>query len=113
MLTRDQILGAGDLAVESIDVPEWGGSVCIRVLTGAERDRFEQEIQSAKGKPIDNVRARLVALCVCDDQGLRLFTSADIAALGEKSATALDRIFTRSLSVNKLNSDDVETAKKN
>lgn len=107
MLTRDQILAAADLRIESVDVPEWGGAVGVRVMTGAERDRFEQQMAAAKGRSVDNVRAGLLALCLCDEAGQRLFEDADVRALGDKSASALSRVFDVALRLNKLSDGDV------
>ena len=43
ILTRDEILESEDLATETVSVPEWGGSVIVRALTGTERDAYEAE----------------------------------------------------------------------
>ena len=40
-LNREAILAAEDLPRELVEVPEWGGAVYVRALTGAERDQFE------------------------------------------------------------------------
>ena len=40
-LSRDDILKAADNEPEEVDVPEWGGSVLVRGMTGRERDAFE------------------------------------------------------------------------
>jgi hypothetical protein len=42
-LTRDSILNAKDLKKELVKVPEWGGEVYVRCMTGSERDAFESE----------------------------------------------------------------------
>ena len=44
MLTKDQILKSDDLPSEEVSVPEWGGSVMVRSMTGYERDQFEQSV---------------------------------------------------------------------
>ena len=102
LLTRAQILEAEDLGSEVVPVPEWGGSVLVRGLTGRERDMFEASIVriqggSHKGLPVqaslENIRARLVAMCVIDEDGCRLFDDRDVRALGEKSGSVLDRLF--------------------
>jgi len=94
MLTRDSILQADDLPKESVDVPEWGGQVWVRTLSGTERDAFEQSMVNKKNKPnMDNVRARFAVLTICDEAGDRLFKAADADELGKKSAAALDRVF--------------------
>lgn len=96
-LNRDQILAAKDIDTTEVQVPEWGGSVLVKALTGAERDRYEQSVVEQNGKKTKvnmvNARAKLVALAVVDDKGQPLFTAADIPALAQKSAAALDRIY--------------------
>jgi hypothetical protein len=96
ILGRDAILGASDINYETVEVPEWGGRVRVKSLTGKERDTFEAGIVSADGKRAElvNVRAKLVALTVVDEEGRRLFSEGDVEALGSKSAAALDRVFT-------------------
>ena len=37
MLTRDAILNAADLKTEAVPVPEWGGDVLVRGLTGVSQ----------------------------------------------------------------------------
>ena len=97
LLTRDQILGAQDLTYEEVAVPEWGGVVRVRMMTGAERDAFEASTLVRRGKRVDlnmvNMRARLVALTVVDKAGARLFTERDVEVLAAKSSAALNRVF--------------------
>ena len=113
-LTKEQILQANDLKIETVDVPEWGGSVGVRTMTGTERDSFEQSIVEKKGKTnLSNIRARLCALTVVDDSGNRLFNDSDIAELGKKSAAALDRVFTVAQKMNGFGEKDIEELGKN
>jgi len=71
--------------------------VTVRGLSGTERDRFENESIRVRGRRIeqnlDNTRARLCALCIVDEAGARLFRDDQVAALGRKSAAALDRVY--------------------
>ena len=101
-LSRDKILKANDLKLVKIAVPEWGGDVYLRPLTGKGRDAYEAGIYDVNTKKVrsENIRALLVSLTACDEKGLLLFTEADIEALGGKSARALDRIFTAAQSLN-------------
>ena len=112
LLSRDQILGAEDLGHEDVAVPEWGGTVRVGMLTGAERDAFEQEIVVRQGKKtvldLNNVRARLVARCVVDGEGQRVFGESDVKALGRKSAVALNRVFEVAQRLNGLTEQDME-----
>jgi hypothetical protein len=111
MLNRDQILNAKDLRTEPVAVPEWGGEVAVRMLTGTERDAFEASLFVGEGQErrqdMANVRAKLIARTVVGDDGKLVFTEADIAALGEKSAAALDRVFTVAQRINGLGAKDV------
>ncbi len=117
LLTRDAILQADDLVSEVVEVKEWGGSVKVRTLTGAERDAFEQSIVKQRGKDtqmnLRNIRAKLVALTVVDEEGKRLFADSDVGQLGKKSAAALDKIFEVAQRLNGLRQEDVEELSKN
>jgi len=112
-LNKAAILAAKDKKQVEVTVPEWlddagqPGVVCLRVLTGTERDRFEAEFVGGN-KSVDMVRAKLVAKCLCDSEGNRLFTEQEIPALGEKSAAVLDRLFTQCMKLNRFTKDDVE-----
>lgn len=96
-LTRDQILQVSDLVKELIPVPEWGGEVWVRGMTGTERDKFEATIVSMKGSKtsvnMSDIRSRIASLSICDEAGIALFSEKDIRDLGKKSAVALQRIF--------------------
>lgn len=112
LLTRDQIFAAKDYKTVDVPVPEWGGDVRIRSLTGAERDKFEAGLQVVKGgksKPnTANFRARLVALCAINDAGELLFSPPDVVSLGQKSVGALQRVFNACNDLNGFSDDDVD-----
>jgi hypothetical protein len=117
IITRDQILGAQDIQTEEVKVPEWGGSVLVKGMTGAERDKFEASNMEGKGKKqkfnLENLRAKLVAKSVVDEKGDHLFQESDIPALGKKSASALERVFSVAMRINGISADDVEELTKN
>jgi len=117
LLTRDAILAAPDLLTEEVPVPEWGGTVLVRGLTGTERDAFEEEMITGKGKNRDvnlaNFRARLIVKSVVDKGGKRLFTQADMVALGGKSAAAIQRVFQVAMRLSGMSEEDVEELTKN
>lgn len=111
LLNREAILAANDLPTKDVPVPQWGGSVRVRSLTGAERDQFELDVLTARrdGKiSPGNIRARYVAMCVVGEDGANLFTADDVEALGRKSATVLDKIYQEVLQFNALTEDDVD-----
>jgi hypothetical protein len=112
-LTKDQILAAADLPEEVVDVPEWGGKVLIRGMTGAERDAFEESVMVTRGNSrelnLRNFRAKLVALSIVDPVTKeRMFSDNEIAELGKKSARALQRVFEAALRLNGMTSESVE-----
>jgi hypothetical protein len=119
-LTRDAILQAPDLPGEDVAVPEWGGTVRVRGLSGAQRDAYEASMvimpQSPGGKPkmnMENARAKLVAMCIVDENGSPLFTLADVEALGRKSGSALNRVYEVAQRLSGLTKADMEEIEKN
>ena len=112
MLSKEAILKSDDLPRQKVSVPQWGGDVFVRTLTGTERDAFEQSCINAKGKNqemnLANIRARLCVLTICTEEGTRLFTAGDVDKLGKKSSAALDLIFSVAQSLNGLGSKDIE-----
>jgi hypothetical protein len=116
-LTRDEILAAQDIATEVVEVPEWGGAVRVRGLSGLERDELEASIVSRRGKHVDvnliNMRAKLVAKSMVDESGALLFSEEDVRALGKKSAGALQRVFEVAQRLAGLSDEDVEELTKN
>lgn len=124
ILSKEAILAADDLPREVVHVPEWGGDVYVRTMSGTDRDAFETSliarsdagsgadaVAGAGSTRMDNVRARLVALTLCDADGVRLFDDADIVALGRKSARALDRVFAAGQRLNGIGVDQADAAK--
>ncbi|MGH3927651.1 MAG: hypothetical protein ACRDS1_01415 [Pseudonocardiaceae bacterium] len=108
-LGREAILSAEDSVTEDVEVPEWGGTVRVRGLTGAERDKIEALV-AGNGKKMNfaNLRARMCAASVVDESGERLFGEADIAALGGKSAAALDRVFSVVQRLSGITDEDID-----
>ena len=111
ILSKDAILAADDLPRETVNVPEWGGEVLVRTMSGTDRDAFEASLLEKDGR-MENVRARLVALTLCDAQGDRLFDDSQSVALGRKSARALDRVFSVAQRLNGIGVEQVDIAKK-
>lgn len=113
-LGRDDILDYDDIKTHVVPVPEWGAKAAVRlkVLSAAERDAFEASTVSTKGgkqKPnLANLRARLVARCMVDGNGNRVFQSGDVARLGNKSSAALDRLFAKCQEINGFSEKDIE-----
>lgn len=96
-LSRKDILTADDIKTEEVEVPEWGGSLLVRALTGKEKDIFFGSFVDEEGNPalemLDNATARVLALCIVDEDGKPIFTKHDVDALGEKSGQAAGRVW--------------------
>ena len=114
MLNRKQILEADDIKTEAVPVPEWGGDVLVKSMTGTERDAFEQGIIGGKEKvDMKNIRARLCAASIIDDKGVPVFSEDDIESLGKKNAAALDKVFAVAQRLSGIGKDDVDDLAKN
>jgi hypothetical protein len=115
VLKREDILRVSDIHKELVSVPEWGGDVYVKGMTGAERDKFESSMIERSGKNgktqsvnMANIRAKLVSLSVCDENGKRIFTEADVQSLSQKSAAALQKVFAVAQRLSGIGDDDVE-----
>ena len=112
VLNREEILDADDIVMELVSVPEWGGDVWVKGITGKARDEWEAGIVSTTGKSttvnMRNVRAKLCAISICDDEKKLLFTPSDIKELSGKSAAPLQRCFVVAQRLSGLTDDDVE-----
>src|ERR1051326_4804058 len=121
LLTRDDILAVQDRANEVVDVPEWGGSVTVRALSGTERDRYQNGmLKSGRNDrggieipavDADTMHATLVSLSIVDSEGKRMFADKDVLTLGDKSGAALDRVYNVALRLSGLTGLALEAAK--
>lgn len=120
-LTRDGILNADDLTIKREFIPEWGGYVYVKSITGEDRDKFEASLLVTekqigdKGQLVEvqrmsteNIRAKLLVECLCDAQGNKMFSDADVAALGKKSAAGLTRCYNIASKLNAVTDADVD-----
>jgi len=105
LLTREQIKGVNDTTLTEVEVPEWGGSVFVRSLSGGDvaklRDRF------AKTKEDDKFALMLVA-CVCSEDGAQLFDESDIGWLREKNMRVLLSLVNECNAANGFDDDETE-----
>ena len=108
-LTLADIVDAKDAKIQAVHVPEWGGDVFVRGMTGTERDAFESSMIAAKersgGLP-PNLRAMFLAHTLCNEDGSPLGIDAEV--LGKKSGNVLDRIFKVAQTLNALDKDATE-----
>lgn len=114
-LTKKDIQDVEDRKTQMVDVPEWGGKVFVKTLSGSERDKIESRIyQESKDKgAASDIRAMLVVAAAVDGAGKKLFDESDIKWLSEKSAIALDRVADVARVLAGMMIDSIDDAEKN
>lgn len=100
-LSAAEILGADDLKLVEIRVPEWGGSILVKPLTAAEALDF---FEGSKNDKNDSM-VRLVAMSVVDQNGTALFSTNDLPKLRKKGLKAITRLQDELLRLNGLKED--------
>lgn len=104
-LDKKSILAVDDVRKEKIHVPEWKGDVFLRVLTGTDRDRFEESYADQKMKAF---RIRFLLLALCDEDGERLFSDEEADILGKKSSVVINRLFEAGWKLNAFTQEAVD-----
>ena len=108
-LDRAAIIGMAKPRIVTISVPEWGGDVCLREITAGQRDQWDAwQIENEGAARYANIRARLLVLTICDEQGVRLFADNDIAVVSGLPAMSIDRLWDASCKLVGLRPEDVE-----
>ena len=107
-LTADQILAADDLGLKEVKVPEWGGSVYIRVMSVGERDEYERMWIGKRETGVENFRTQYLARVLCDEKGKLLFTREQTADLASKSGAVMGRLFDVAMKHNAMTEEDVQ-----
>jgi len=90
-------------------IPVWG-------MTALERTRFEQSMQGKSGPVaarVLEIRERLVVACCKSDDGVPLFTAADVQAIGQQRADVVERIVNAAQRLSGFTTADIETTAKN
>jgi len=105
VLDKSAIMAASDTKLEKVHVKEWKGDVYIKTLSGTERDLFEDAYSTDRMK---NFRPRFLVLTLCDANGERLFTDAEVAELGKKSSAVIAKLFDKAWALNAFRTEDVE-----
>lgn len=117
LLSKADILAAQDIPVREIYIAEWDADVRVKGLNARERDDYESSITVGKGKNRDvqmrNMRAKLIVRCLVGDDNKPIFSEADVDALGEKSAAAIEKIFDVARELSGLSENDMEELAKN
>lgn len=112
-LDRAAIIGAQDLKTIDIEVPEWGGTVRLRMLTASERFAVN-DAANASGEFDPSVfQTVLIERTAVNEDGSPLFDKGDSAALGAKCSSAIATVFAAAAELNGLGPKSTDAAEKN
>lgn len=118
----DDILAIQDREYEDIEVKQWGVTVRIATMSGADRDKWElsmmqSDSSSERGFKLNfdaYSRAGLIALCLVDEKFQRVFDTPDkVEALSQKSAAVLDVLYEAAQRINGITDADIDDLEKN
>lgn len=111
ILTREDILEADDINLEKVEVPEWGGMVYLKPLSGIKRDRLENAAHKRNKKgvmDVQNLKVQFVIASTVDSDGNQIFTPSDAKELNLKNARPIDALFQIVQRLSGLSDEDVE-----
>lgn len=107
ILTREEIEKKREIKIEVEPVPEWGEDVAVglRYWSGADRDRFDMELQRRKPNEeaeIDlmGMKAWCLAMSLCDENGVQLYTEEDVDGLNQLDGIVIGRLFKKTQDMN-------------
>jgi hypothetical protein len=123
LLNREKLLEKEPLQTEKVTL-ENGDFVFVRQMTARERDSFEQSMmikqRDKKGTIIgfetvlDDFRAKLAVITLCDEKGKQLLFPGDVTILSQNmSAKTLETIVNVAQKLNKITDEDKEEIIKN
>lgn len=110
-LTAESILQSEDFAYADVDCPEWGGTVRVRSLSGAQRVTLKKAIDAGQS----DIDEMLCVMCIVDGDGNRIFNQKQIGELSRKNTKAISRVAIRVLEISGMRDPDksVKDAEKN
>jgi hypothetical protein len=100
-ISREDLLALArtQTPVETLYIPELKKHICIKGLTGTQRDRWEESLVKGRGKKrrVDgsNIRARLAVQCIVHSETdrTRVYSDEDAAMLGHMPSNVLQVIY--------------------
>lgn len=119
VLSKQNILQVKDSVIERVSVPEWGGEVCLRSITAAERGFIEAAAatyKESKGKDASFARTftvKILSMALCDEEGKRLFSDDEVSQLAQKNAKVVARLAEVAQRLSGFAKEDLEELEKN
>jgi len=122
VLTREDLLKGDAVEIQPVDLGD--GIVYVKQMTGRERDIFESSIikakRDAKGNVVsyetvmEDLRAKLVVMTLCDEKGNLLFKLEEAGTLNKLlNAKKIDLIVEAAQKLNGITEKDKEDLVKN
>lgn len=102
ILSADDIFAAEDIQTCEVDVPEWGGTVVLKMLTGEQMIAFWEKNKKSESEAMAN----LIAMSAVKPDGSPLFTEEQVSRLKKKSFKAMTRLQDAALKLNGLKDKD-------
>lgn len=122
LLSRDLLLQKDDLQIEKVELSR--GHVFVREMTGKEKDIWEQSMLKQTGgggrgkveyeTTLEDFRAKLAVVTVCDSEGNLLFKPTDVKLLNASmSASNMEKIVNVAQRLNAISEKDKDELLKN
>jgi len=112
VLNKDAIQQANDVEMKKVAVPEWGGDLYVRSMTGGDRTKFEMAVTSDNAKTAEKAKqqakVRIIIMTACDEEGNLLFSESDVHWLSKKAAKPIERVFEAARILNGIGTEDIE-----
>ena len=110
-LTKAAIFSTTDNEVHEVEVPEWGGSILLRSMTGEQRNNYEHWAHSQSKADVPDyrgIRERLIIACAVDEAGDPLFNDEDLKQLSGKNSEVIDRLHEKCQKICGMDADAIE-----
>ena len=116
-LSKEEIgraLEGAEYKTKTVPVPELGGSVVVREMSGTLRNMFEATMAQimqpgADAKPLDKLMVRLAKECILDGDGSPLLDDRTSRLLFAKKSTALFRLRDEIVRLSAFSEEDAES----
>jgi hypothetical protein len=115
---REALLKLCERRYSTVDIPERDISIRIQSLSEAEKSQYETCLIAKNGRGIMRERLqdatrRLIALCVVDEDGKRIFSDSDLSAIANLDSYISSRIYDACQEHCGFNKGDIDETVKN
>tara|TARA_R100001230_G_C5583107_1_gene101438 strand:- start:131 stop:529 length:399 start_codon:yes stop_codon:yes gene_type:complete len=116
--SREALLKLCERRYSTVEIPERDISIRIQSLSEAEKSQYETCLIAKNGRGIMRERLqdatrRLIALCVVDEDGKRIFSNSDLSAIANLDSYISSRIYDACQEHCGFNKGDIDETVKN